>query len=101
MNRHVERFTSSIVSIVDCHDRVISHEHKGRFDPMRCSLMPRVSHLLALAILLLAAPGPLRAAAAQLAKTAAAYQGWRHAGAIFILTTPEGANLPASTSEDG
>lgn len=29
------------------------------------------------------------------------YLGWQHSGSIFILTTPEGANLPASTSEDG
>ncbi|MCX6879591.1 MAG: DUF2341 domain-containing protein [Verrucomicrobia bacterium] len=26
--------------------------------------------------------------------------GWRHSGRIYILTTPEGANLPASASED-
>ncbi len=32
---------------------------------------------------------------------AALYQGWRHSGSIYILTTPEGANLPASTSEEG
>ena len=29
------------------------------------------------------------------------YPGWRHSGSIYILTTPEGANLPASTSEEG
>jgi sucrose-6-phosphate hydrolase SacC (GH32 family) len=28
-----------------------------------------------------------------------AYQGWQHSGSIFILTTPEGANLPASATE--
>ncbi len=28
-----------------------------------------------------------------------AYAGWRHNGSIFILTTPEGANLPASCME--
>lgn len=27
--------------------------------------------------------------------------GWRHSGSIFILTTPEGADLPASASVDG
>ena len=32
---------------------------------------------------------------------AAPYEGWPHTGSIFILTTPEGANLPASaTVED-
>jgi len=29
----------------------------------------------------------------------AQYQGWRHSGSIAILTTPEGANLPATASE--
>ena len=31
----------------------------------------------------------------------AAYQGWQHCGSIFVLTTPEGVNLPASASEEG
>jgi len=31
----------------------------------------------------------------------AAYDGWRHSGSVFILTTPQGADLPASTSVDG
>ncbi|MCX7048472.1 MAG: DUF2341 domain-containing protein [Candidatus Sumerlaeota bacterium] len=35
------------------------------------------------------------------ANASAQYQGWQHSGSIFILTTPEGANLPASASEDG
>ncbi len=26
------------------------------------------------------------------------YEGWRHSGSLFLLTTPEGANLPASAS---
>ena len=29
----------------------------------------------------------------------AQYQGWQHSGALTILTTPEGANLPASAVE--
>lgn len=29
------------------------------------------------------------------------YAGWQHSGSIFILTTPEGANLPASASVEG
>ena len=29
------------------------------------------------------------------------YPGWRHSGSVYILTTPEGANLPASASEEG
>ncbi|MCY3018859.1 MAG: DUF2341 domain-containing protein [Planctomycetota bacterium] len=28
------------------------------------------------------------------------YAGWQHAGSVFILTTPDGVNLPATTSED-
>ncbi len=36
-----------------------------------------------------------------LVQTASAqYQGWRHVGALYILTTPEGANLPATASEE-
>ncbi len=31
----------------------------------------------------------------------AQYAGWQHSGSIYLLTTPEGANLPASASEDG
>src|SRR5258706_1917635 len=30
-----------------------------------------------------------------------AYSAWRHSGSIFLITTPEGADLPASASEDG
>jgi len=29
----------------------------------------------------------------------AAYAGWQHAGSIYLLTTPEGANLPATAAE--
>ncbi|KAB2642387.1 MAG: DUF2341 domain-containing protein [Verrucomicrobia bacterium] len=29
----------------------------------------------------------------------AAYAGWQHSGSIYLLTTPEGANLPASATE--
>ena len=37
-----------------------------------------------------------------LAATAhAQYAGWRHSGSLYILTTPEGANLPATASEEG
>jgi len=31
----------------------------------------------------------------------AQYSGWQHSGSIYLLTTPEGADLPASASEDG
>ena len=31
----------------------------------------------------------------------AQYQGWQHAGSFYLLTTPEGANLPATASEEG
>ncbi len=33
--------------------------------------------------------------------SAADYQGWRHAGSVYVLTTPEGANLPVGASETG
>jgi hypothetical protein len=36
-----------------------------------------------------------------LLQTASAqYAGWQHSGSIYLLTTPEGANLPAAASED-
>ena len=36
-----------------------------------------------------------------LLQTASAqYAGWQHSGSTYLLTTPEGANLPASASED-
>jgi len=28
-------------------------------------------------------------------------QGWQHSGSLYLLTTPEGADLPATASEDG
>lgn len=31
----------------------------------------------------------------------AQYQGWRYSGSVYLLTTPEGANLPESASEEG
>jgi len=30
----------------------------------------------------------------------AQYPGWRYSGSIYLLTTPEGANLPASAAEE-
>jgi hypothetical protein len=32
---------------------------------------------------------------------AAPYQGWQHSGSLWILTTPDGANLPATAREEG
>lgn len=29
------------------------------------------------------------------------YRGWKHSGSMFLLTTPEGANLPATAAEKG
>ena len=31
----------------------------------------------------------------------AGFAGWKHAGSIFVLTTPDGANLPAESVEEG
>ena len=28
------------------------------------------------------------------------YQGWQHSGSLYLLTTPEGANLPATAAEE-
>ena len=35
------------------------------------------------------------------AKDSKVYEAWKHSGSIFVLTTPEGADLPASASLDG
>ncbi len=34
-------------------------------------------------------------------KPRSTYAGWQHSGSIYLLTTPEGANLPAAASEEG
>jgi hypothetical protein len=31
----------------------------------------------------------------------AQYQGWQHAASFYVLTTPEGANLPATATQEG
>ena len=36
---------------------------------------------------------------AMLASASAEYQGWQHSGSLHILTTKEGANMPANTTE--
>ena len=56
---------------------------------------------LALAALLLAPLAPLQAAEPKPANASAQYPGWQHSGSIFLLTTPEGADLPASAAEEG
>jgi hypothetical protein len=33
------------------------------------------------------------------AQTPSPYPGWAHSGSVYLLTTPEGANLPASATE--
>ena len=38
---------------------------------------------------------------AMLATAFAQYPGWQHAGSFYILTTPDGANLPATAKEEG
>jgi len=37
----------------------------------------------------------------QVSNAASIYQSWKSSGSIYILTTPEGANLPATASESG
>jgi len=53
---------------------------------------------LALLLAPLARPGT---AEDKPAEASAKYRGWQHSGSMYILTTPEGANLPATASEDG
>jgi len=63
----------------------------------------RLVHTLAAFIiaLLLAQLAGSGAAQEKPAEAFAQYQGWQHSGSLYILTTPEGANLPATASEDG
>ena len=42
-------------------------------------------------VLLLAIPQP----------ASAQYEGWRHSGSLYVLTTPDGADLPAGCAEKG
>ena len=37
---------------------------------------------------------------AMLATAFAGYEGWQHSGSLFVLTTPDGADLPATVSEE-
>lgn len=54
-----------------------------------------------LAALLLAPLVRLGAARDNPAEAFAEYSGWQHSGSFYLLTTPEGADLPASASIDG
>jgi hypothetical protein len=38
---------------------------------------------------------------ALLQTASAQYTGWQHSGSMYLLTTPEGANLPATAAEEG
>ena len=38
--------------------------------------------------------------AAHAGEAPAPYLDWQHSGSIYIVTTPEGANLPSTASED-
>ncbi len=55
--------------------------------------------LLAVATLFQIAWGARSIAAVQTDRPASPLAGWLHAGSVFILTTPEGANLPSSAWE--
>ncbi len=57
--------------------------------------------LLVLAALLIVRAAPLGAAEDKPANRPVNYAGWLHSGSLILLTTPDGANLPAPASEDG
>ncbi|MGA2863714.1 MAG: DUF2341 domain-containing protein [Verrucomicrobiota bacterium] len=59
----------------------------------------RFSLLFTLAVLLLTPLAHAEAAEDKLPEGSAPYPGWQHSGSIWVLTTPEGANLPAAFSE--
>ncbi len=61
----------------------------------------RFSLRFTLAALLLAPLARHGAAEDKLPEGSAPYPGWQHSGSIWILTTPEGANLPTASSETG
>jgi hypothetical protein len=61
----------------------------------------RFPSLIPLAVLLLAPLVRPNAAENRPTEATVPYSGWRHSGSIYFLTTPEGANLPATASEDG
>jgi hypothetical protein len=64
--------------------------------------MCRVASLLLGSLVTLAMVGPVGGAAAPASAPAAAQDGtWRHCGSIYVLTTSEGADLPASAAEEG
>lgn len=52
--------------------------------------------LAAMAVIFFA---PAGAGERQPAEAPPQYRGWQHSGSVYILTTPEGADLPTSTSE--
>lgn len=54
--------------------------------------------LTVLLVVIFALPPALTNAADQ---AAASYPGWKHQGTIVLLTTPDGANLPATTTLEG
>ena len=58
----------------------------------------KVTIVALLLLALLARPGK---AEEPPARSPVPYQPWSHSGSIFILTTPEGANVQAAASEDG
>jgi len=60
----------------------------------------RTFTLLTLAALLLVPTAQLGAAEEKPANPSAQYAGWQHSGSVYLLTTPEGADLPASASEN-
>ena len=56
--------------------------------------------IMLLGLMPLALPWPSDAAE-QFPPTPARYEEWKHSGAMWVLTTPEGADLPAATVLEG
>ena len=61
----------------------------------------RASALFVVILLLQLAQSWPSAADEQSAQTRATYQGWKHSGSMWLLTTPDGAHLPTATSIEG
>jgi hypothetical protein len=58
----------------------------------------RFSRLVSVALLLVG-PAAGDALAGEAAPVSGPFRDWKHAGSLFLLTTPEGADLPASAVE--
>jgi hypothetical protein len=63
--------------------------------------MMKAKSLIFTTAMLIGSGSALFADEANASKASPPYRDWRHSGSMHVLTTPEGANLAATTSEEG